>query len=274
MRCRVAFETDAINDYFSRDIEPGEFSLYQILGESRAPVENYGMNLQNGIATLSMQLPGNCKVGDVLRFESTVSDSSRIESFTNVFVVQIKEATFPSGGRGSRRRPPKENSGDEREVPTGIQIPQWKRVYEADWQNHKPPFNQHTALRIVHAGSTGEDGESTNGHDIYDFYINVDNVHLKRYLKYEMRHNKDERIIQTRFEIGMVLIGLALLHHSEQDKQLNTQTRNEGNNEETNIEDQVAAMSEALAPFLLPMIDSLGALDIEDTVIDAAGEAT
>src|SRR5262249_41290249 len=60
MRSRIAFETDAENDYFGRASETGQFSLFIINGEHRVPVTDYvGPNLQNGIGTLSIQLPVN-----------------------------------------------------------------------------------------------------------------------------------------------------------------------------------------------------------------------
>ena len=49
-RCRVTFETDAVNDYFSRNVDPGEFSLFLISSGQRVPVADYvGPNLHNGI---------------------------------------------------------------------------------------------------------------------------------------------------------------------------------------------------------------------------------
>ena len=62
MRSRITFETDAENEYFGRTTETGEFSLFFISGDEQTPVTDYvGPNLQNGIGTLSVQLPTNCQ---------------------------------------------------------------------------------------------------------------------------------------------------------------------------------------------------------------------
>ena len=181
MRARVSFETDAVNDYFSRQVDPGSFGLAMVRTDSESgAVEDYSVNLQNGIATLNLKLPSECVVGQTLEFLVMVTDSTQLEPFQNHFQLRIKPAAEPAGGKGDRRKPPSETEGTEREVPTGIQLPNWVRVNEANWSKHEPPFDQFTALRIKHVGNSAE--ESKNGSEIYDFFINEDNVHLKRYL--------------------------------------------------------------------------------------------
>jgi hypothetical protein len=262
-RCRVPFETDAVNDYFSRQVDPGRFVLSRIdAGGQLSTVEDYSLNLQNGIAVLNVKLPNVCRVGDAVQFIAVVADSSQIEPFRNEFTVHVMSPSEPSGGKGKRRKPPSEQEGDEREIPTGIELPTWVLVKEEDWGKHDPPFDQHTALRIRHAGNSGESGGTGDEKDIYDFYINADNVHLKRYLKQELRSDQDEKVAQTRFELGLMLTGLALIHQAAQRNQSNEVE--EQNPPEANLELQVGVVTRAIAPFLLPMIDALGALDTED----------
>jgi len=75
-----------------------------------------------------------------------------------------------------------------------------------------------------------------------------------------------------------VLIGLALIQEHGQ----NETTSREGENgpqdqgDEATLEQQVETLSRAIAPVLLPMIEHLGSLDLEeDTVlVDSSGEAT
>ena len=64
MRFRIAFETDAANDYLTRNIDPGKFSLYMVENGSRSLVEDRSINLSNGIANLSVRLPNSCCEGD------------------------------------------------------------------------------------------------------------------------------------------------------------------------------------------------------------------
>jgi hypothetical protein len=272
MRARISFETDAANDYFSRHVDPGKFSLNAVGGDSQlAMVEDYSLNLQNGIASLNVKLPGGCRVSETIRFVTAVSDSSQIDPFRNGFTIHVKSASEPSGGKGGRRKPPSEIEGLDREVPTGIQLPNWVPVNEADWNKHDPPFDQFTALRIKHAGTT--ETAAGNGKDIYDFFINEDNVHLKRYLKYEHKTGQSDAVTRTRFELGLMLTGLALIHHVAQHKEI--ESEEESNGVEMNIERQVESVTVAIAPFILPMIDALGALDSNEVIVtDASGEAT
>ena len=63
-RCRITFETDTVNDYFSRQVNPGTFSLSLVSGQNRNLVSDYvGPFPQNGIAVLSLELPPECPSG-------------------------------------------------------------------------------------------------------------------------------------------------------------------------------------------------------------------
>ena len=77
-------------------------------------------------------------------------------------------------------------------------------------------------------------------------------------------------LIHKRWQYSMVLVGLTLLHEDRQQRKANHNGNNSSNDlhveaedggTET-IEDKVAKVSTALAPVLLPMIDSLGSLDV------------
>jgi len=281
MRCRIDFETDVANDYFSRDIDPGEFSLFIVADDSLLPARSYSLNLQNGIATLNLQLPPICRVGDTLRFMAKLTDRTQVDPFENVFVLNIKEAAdVAKGKKGRRRRPPGGNAGDEREVPSGIQLPKIIKVHENPpdgakaWDDMTPPFDEHSALRVINAGSSDEEGENGNGKDIYDFYLNMDNI----YLKTELKASKlDPEVTEARFVYGMVLLGLGLLHEEAQDKQPRPNSEGYGLDKSTgqvNIEDKVEGFTKAVAPVLLPMIDYLGDLDLDaSTTAHVSGEA-
>jgi hypothetical protein len=277
MRARITFETDAENDYFGRDSEKGEFSLFLVNGEHRVPVAGYvGPNLANGIATLSVQLPINCQVDDTLKYIAIVTDPSRIDPFENRFSVKVKAAAEPQGDPGPRRKPPAKNDGDDREAAAGIALPNIIEVFEADWDKQSPVFDKSTALRIKNAGEPDDSGDTK---PVYDFYINMDNLYLKTEIKPAA---SDPKLIRARFTYGMVLLGLALVQQDEFEK---TQKGKKGGKEEeeegdedsteTNIEERVATFTQAVAPVLLPMIDSLGDLDDDQMpTIPNSGDAT
>lgn len=274
MRCRIAFETDAVDDYFSRDIDRGEFTLYRVTDSRRISADNYVMNLQNGIATLSVQLPDNCCEGDQLDFVVVVTDSTQIEPFDNKFSITVAKATVPHGGPAQPREPTTLGKGEERVMPAGIALPNIIEVAEKDWQKENPPFDRYAALRITDAGHPVDNGDNGNGQDVYDFYVNVDNVYLKSELK---STRQEPEIVRRRFIYGLVLFGLALLH-DEAVSRKRGKTTGVGDDSEREggeqIEAKVESFSRAIAPFLLPIMESLGSLDLETpTATDDAGEA-
>lgn len=275
LRSRLIFETDAENEYFAREIEPGQFSLFRVTGENNPPHENYSIHLQNGIASLNLQLPNDCKVEDQLEFLARTTDPSRIDPFENRFRLKILPAAVKEGESGNRRKPPSDKSGNEREIPSGIALPKITPVYESEWDSKNPPFDKYTALRIINAGSSEDIGD-TEDENIYDFFVNMDN----QYLKYELKTVRSQPdIVKARFKYGMVLIGLALVREeSEGKKKVIKEHANAINDEESdgNIEDKVEQFTKAVAPVLLPIIDSLGSLDdVEDeSPTQSSGEGT
>lgn len=278
MRCRIMFETDAVNDYFSRDVDRGEFRLTMTdnVANAPTPVQNYILNLQNGIAALSFNLPENVCINQELVLLAMVNDPSRVTPFENRFTVKIMEATEPTGGRGKRRKPPSDQEGQEREIPAGIQMPNIIPIDEAEWLNQTPPFDQYTALRVKNAGQPETIDDDRNATDIYDFFINMDNLYLKSELK--TAGSKEPEITRARFKYGLVLIGLSLLQDDAQNRKRqggdnDEETEKNGNHE--NIEIAVEKVSKALAPIIVPMIDYFGALEWENNLLkDGSGEAT
>jgi hypothetical protein len=283
MRSRIPFETDTVNDYFSRSIDTGTFFLWREVDGERQQVPNYvGPIPQNGTATLSVPLPDECSPGEEIHFLAVVTDPTRLEAFENRFVVKVRPAAEPSGGSGPRPpKPPGPKPGPDRDATSGITLPKIIKVHEAEWKKQSPPFDKQTALRIKDAGADEPNGGGNgNGEEkatLYDFYVNMDNLYLRSEMK---PASADSELLRNRFIYGNVLLGLALLHQEELDKK----TQREGQAEEggdkdeethVNIEDRVAQFTRAVAPVLLPMVESLGSLDMADlaTADAGAGEA-
>lgn len=267
-RCRVAFETDVENDYFSRDLEPGEFSFFLVNEETQTPVDNYTLNLHNGIANLNIKPPENIVVGNVLELITKVTDSSRVFPFENCFEIKVTQETERNGGKGKRRKPPNDQNGSDRDVPTGIQLPNIKEVTEDKWEQYE--FNKLTALRVKYAGDISNDpnGES-DAQGCYDFFVNMDNFYLKNELKIS---GSNYKITKARFKYGLVLLGLGYLNENSQNKEGSSNNQNGTKEEEIDgktPEDQVGSFSDAIAPILLPMIEALGSdLDIDGFLVE------
>jgi hypothetical protein len=272
LRCKINFETDVDNDYFSRDINPGTFSLFITSEDKESKVDSYSLSLQNGIATLFIQLPPNCVVNDRLNFSSIVNDDTQLYPFENNFIINVKETfTSTSGGTAPEQKKHRSGDGPEKIIEAGLQLPHITKVYEQSnddqktWAEMDPPFNKTTALKVINAGDTN----GNNGKAIYDFYVNVDNL----YLKNEIKNSKaDHELVSARFIYGLVLLGLGLLHHYTSMK-LVEDSDEDTESEKFSIEDSVEIFSAAVAPVLLPLIEQLGSLNFEDNfAINDSGE--
>jgi hypothetical protein len=228
-----------------------------------------GPNLNNGVATLSVRLPEEAVLGNKLEFLATVTDPYRAQPFENRFVVLVKPDAILGGGGGTRRKPPGKDEGKDREQTAGITLPNIIEVTEEQWPTHD--FDRFTALKIKDAGDGEQDGSDEQDVTRYDFFINVDNL----YLKTEMKSAKaDVPLQKARFMYGMVLVGLGMLQQDIAD-QSGKNDEAEENDGRGNIEERVERVTKALAPIMLPMIDSLGALDVAEVESSSSsGEST
>lgn len=251
-RARITFETDAANDYFSRDIDRGLVIVEHRLNGEWSEVSDYSVNLLNGLAYLNLTLPALAVVGGVHDYRVLVDDVDRFEPFENLFSLEIQpESRQQDPKKRKRRKPRSKDDGTDREGPGGLALPEIKKIREEHWPQQSPPFDKYTALKITIAGPT-EDGKGTQ----YDFKVNVDNL----YLKAEKKGSREPKLVEQRFVYGLVIIGLALLNES--DRMTRVYASDDGN--DLSIEDLVAAASRALAPVVVPLIDQLGELTLDD----------
>ena len=244
MRSRIAFETDVVNDYFSRDQYAGEHILR--LQHKNGSVPDHTLNLQDGTATLNLDLPDGARVGDSFRYALVVRDETLIEPFINEFVIAVGPPQKQSGGNGTRRS--RSNEGDGREETfQGLAVPIPVLVYEEDWEKHG--FDRNSALKAVY--DPPDEGGVSGSHT---YYINMDNVYLNTELK---ETNVSPEVVKSRWQYGMVLIGLVMLRDkSDTDSHMTP-------------EEDVAKVTAAIAPVVLPLIEHLGALSEEDVAIQA-----
>ena len=239
VKAQITFETDATNDYFNRDNLPGKERL-ELNGEL---VENYSLNLYNGIATLNLHLPDQSKINDVYHYTLTVTDESRYEPFKETFTLIADEYKDKSGGGNGTRSKGKNNRKDgKREDKSYLSLPNIKEVYREDWE--KFHFDEKSALQIDNNGESG-----------YDFFINADNIHLNT----EIKAKKPELtpLIRRKYMYGMVLIGLSMI--------LDTTESVDLDDNKIELERQAESFAKKVSPVLIPMIDNLGDLS-EDKI--------
>lgn len=238
-RFRVQFETDARNDYFSRDEYPGEFHLY--LGDNE--IEDYVLNMWNGVVTLTVTLPSEVYAGDDLVYQAIIADDTQVEPFQCEFYRHVVEPLKNTNGHKGHRLPPAGNGRGQRQTTNQLELPHVNEVRQENWLDHN--FDRYGALRVV---ATGEGG--------FDFYVNMDNVYLKAE---EKRSSADVnmRLLEARFKYSLVLIGLALLKEESHEE-----TGEDG--DAGSIEKRIAIVTRSIAPVLLPMIATLGDLSLDE----------
>jgi hypothetical protein len=240
IRFRVQYKTDAENDYFNRDSDPGDFTL-EVNGEE---IRDFSVNLWNGNVTLNVELPELAKPDDLLLFRSGINDVSRIDPISEEFYVLVEEKTEKHPSQPGRRKPPSsDEKGDDVERISYLDLPNLVEVRKDEWGNHD--FNRDSALKVIDSGESGN-----------DFLINMDNIHLLTEKKANSRI--DNELLDAQYKYGMVLIGIALLK-DQKDSANYDQIENNGY-DETSVYDKITYLTKVVSPILLPMISGLSEL--------------
>ena len=247
-RTRIDFATDVEDNYFDRAIIPGSLDVrIHRNGKSIAsPEYTYVMRLSSGVAHLSLDLPPSVIDGDQLIVEVCVNDETLISPFVNrAQIAVLPEQKTPPGGRGNSRR---RGSGNARLslTPSGIEFPQIDEIHEARWGENE--MDKWSALRVVNLGK-----DETSNALKYLFAVNMDN----EYLRAERRSTPSKKdLLDAQWKYGLVLLGLGLLREPESSASEAAEQLDE--------RDRVAATSDAIGPVLLPMINELGDLELNN----------
>lgn len=247
---RIQYETDAENNYFNRDKDPGELVLKLNEEETR----DYSLNLWNGLATLTVSIPSDAKIGDTLCFDVGINDINQASPFISKFCIRVVEEQPTTGSNGKRKQPPGDKDGEDRQNESYLNLPNVVDIRKDDWNEDDYKefgFNESSALKVRNAGEG-------NG---YDFFINMDNSCLKTEIKGDAK--TDPAILEARYRYGMVLLGISILDFEE-----NRRAKKNGKHkikleDGLSIYDQISMLTEAIAPTLLPMIASLGSSEFE-----------
>jgi hypothetical protein len=190
--CRVEFETDAENDYFTRIDSPGSITFDPNVCQS--------WHLWNGCMTARFRPPGGAKTGDKVRIRVTVEDvESQIKGGPFVCKLQIvmdKPIERPSEPGGTSRA--KGGTGEGSGFAPRLAVPQILEVRKEQWSSDDPPYTAFDALRVKRNGENG-----------YDFYLNIDNTFLLTELA---RARDDEKeLVKYWFKYGLALCALGML---------------------------------------------------------------
>jgi len=226
----LQFMTDAENQYFRRDIEPGTIQVECDDIDELA----WDDNLWNGKHNISIDLPKSVSVGQELVVIVSVNDDSRPELFLHEVYLEVVPMHKKNGGGKKPNKPASDNKGDDVNDQGGLGLPNVYPVPEEKWDDHD--FDKYSGLRVVQ-----------NGEDGYDYFYNQDNA----YLRNEQKVAKDQvaKVLETQFKSALVLIGMSMMTDSDLP--------------EEERPDQIALATRTLSPVVLPMINGLGALEAE-----------
>jgi len=230
LTCRVEFETDAANDYFSRSTDPGRLEI------RGAPRRVGSVHLWNGKAVLRFAPPPGCNPGDRLQVTVCVSDVSRPEPFESRFVIEVEPEAPPA--------PPGPPSPAPGASLTGL--PNIIEVRQDQWALHG--FDETTALEL----KSGED-------DTIDMYINMDNLHLRNEIA--RRRTLDPDLLRYWFKYGLCLLTLGMLYQYRQSRREGPEGTNQGANGDENegeVFSRIAEAAKGLAVTVIPAIAQLG----------------
>lgn len=244
-RTRVALETDAEDSYFVRAREPGKLRVLRNNGDGWQNIGGFERrDPKSGIAYVTLEpLPPSAPIGSVLEYRIEVEDPVEDEPFMMELTLDVDGAqSGGNGGGGSQTRTNtgKGDSGDN----TTLSLPEIITITREKWGDE---YDELSALKIKH-----NPPESDSDAPVYDFYVNIDNKFL---LSSQKESTTEAELLKKQFIYGFVLVGLALIqdHNGEED-----------GDESESVESYVERTSRALAPILVPMIQTIGELSEDD----------
>lgn len=237
---RVSYETDAANDYFTRKINPVKFNLL-LNGQSREDLF-ISLHPNNGIVTLNVKMPPEAVVGDVLEFKTNIEDMSIYpQTFENVFHIQVTEAQdYDESGGGNRQKPSNPEKKGKEQSPQSA-IPNVTEVTKDEWQSYG--MDEKSAVVFM---------ETENAEDLY---VNMDNIFLLTELKGKTKDKEQVDLCKARYKYGMTLISLSVISYFKNEKSKNL---------DGNIQDGVKNITEIISPILIPLIESMSQLDMDE----------
>lgn len=225
-KIRIELETDAPNDYFTRDNLPGDY----LLTISESKLTDYALQVSNQKAYLSILIDQDIfQLGKEYSFELIITNEADFRTFEIPFKLTMIEKNENSTGGNN---PPKNRMKKQKTLPpyTGFRKDEWER-YNA---------NEKTAIKII------PNDES------YDFYCNLDN----KYLLSEILTTKENTAyLEGIFMIAMMVSSMTAITHYE-----TIQTEEEP----LDIPEMIEHFSSALAPTILPIISELSKIESFD----------
>ena len=220
---KIICETDVVDDYFGRELSPGEF--VSSFSQEECPRSE---KLRNGRLTITVHPSKNAAVGDNIKGTFGFSDADHplplnVE-IKIVFAREEEKINKPTG----------ETIGKVGKTPIQ-KFPDIIMVEEDKWDEYD--FDEMSGARVA------ESNEETT------IFVNRDNKYLKVHLENEVREDRRDLAIH-RFKYGVSILTLAM-HKKFKDKY-----DNESGND--NWDDYVRFASASISAHVVTLITKLG----------------
>jgi hypothetical protein len=186
--CRLEFETDVRDDYFSRGREKGTLTIVP-------PFMSAGFTLFQGACTVKLTLPFNAKVGELIDVTVDVTDPTQGDPFSTKLKIRVT-AREESQPQENGKRPPKGQTEND-----GVDFPRIHEVRKEAWEGIG--FNERSGVRFT--GGTG--GEKLEA------WVNIDNLYLHNE-KVRAKDEAERKLIDYYFKFGITILGLGLVHEA------------------------------------------------------------
>lgn len=223
-KIKIHIETDAANDYFTRETEPGQITLYK----DESSVKIFNINLDNGILDLDILLPEKAQVDDIYNYTYEVTDESTSKKFNGSFKVKILEKLKNKKNNKDKKNNKSKNNNNKGNNSVAFSLPPIIEVKESEFE--KEEMTVYSALNV-----------KNNGGSNYDYFVNMDNLYLKNALAKESDTIKKESM-KFQYKYGMVLYGMSMVHDYESK-----------GNQEVEISSYVEKATKALASVYFPL---------------------
>ena len=249
---RIYFETDVVDDYFSRQVTPGSFRAFSERSGKRTELPSFtGPLLNGGLAYVGVKVPIDWESGDTTRgkqydlyFET--ADETQKTPFTNMCRLYVCKPNPAS----TQNRGWSHNAA----IPSTIGGPQITWITQDQWANFG--MDQESAVRVLI-------GYDRQRQPTYDFFVNRDNIHLQTELA---KGDTSTETLTSLFKISLITLALSAIRGARMryqntvagDMQLE-QTQSLARK----IEIYVARQTDNAAPIVLPLLKTTSASVVE-----------
>lgn len=200
---RLEAFTDAVNDYFERDVSPGSYNMLIKVDDGLELISDYTLHLWNGVCNLSVNLPNNSEVGDINEYTFEVYDDRDVDPFIIRFYVKVVTPDTSSSDTSGKRKssdgtPGKGDSATKSE----LLLPNIQEVYREKWTEHG--FDKYSSMDIV----------ETEGQ--MDIFVNMENIFLLSEIK--SRYGIEAEVIKTQYKYALALFSISYFSLSQDDE--------------------------------------------------------